>query len=81
MGGCCKNNNSGKTNQDKWRYTLMTTVLFLIIVNPATYKITNGIFGKLIGQLANPSSGCPTSKGIMVHAVVFTLLLRAMMGI
>jgi hypothetical protein len=77
----CDECKKGKSNQDKWRYTLMTTVLFLIIVNPATYKITNSLFGKLLGKIANPSTGCPTSTGIVLHAVVFTLLLRAMMGI
>ena len=35
------------SNADKWRYTLYTTVLFLIISSPYTYKLVNSIIGKL----------------------------------
>ena len=63
---------------DKWRYTLYTTVIFLLVVNPYTYKLTNKLFSKLLGPIAN-ASGCPTMVGIILHAVVFTLLLRLLM--
>jgi hypothetical protein len=65
-------------NADKWRYTLMTTVLFLIIVNPYTYKLVQGLLGGLC-KIADPKTGCPTMCGILVHAVVFTLILRYVM--
>lgn len=64
---------------DKWRYTLYTTVLFLIIVNPMTYKLVNTLLGSLV-KICDPK-GCPTTAGILVHAVVFTLLLRYMMDL
>lgn len=65
-------------NADKWRYTLMTTVLFLIIVNPYTYKLVQGLLGGLC-KIADPKTGCPTMCGILVHAVVFTFILRYLM--
>ena len=65
-------------NADKWRYTLMTTVLFLIIVNPYTYKLVQGLLGGLC-KIADPKTGCPTMCGILVHTVVFTLILRYLM--
>ena len=71
----CKSCSSEPNSMDKWRYTLITTVLFLIIVNPMTYKLTNKLFSKIFGLLANASSGCPSMLGIGIHAVVFTLLL------
>lgn len=67
----------GKNNMDKWKYTLYTTILFLIVVNPLTYKLVNMILGK-IAKIAD-KSGCPTIVGMLVHAVVFTLLLRGLM--
>ena len=73
---CCVKPES--TNADKWRYTIYTTILFLIIVNPMTYKLVNGILGRVFGVIAD-SRGCPSMLGIMVHAIVFTLLLRYMM--
>lgn len=75
----CTSCSSEPTSMDKWRYTLITTVLFLIIVNPMTYKLTNKLFSKIFGSLANASSGCPSMLGIGIHAVVFTLLLRLLM--
>ena len=74
---------SGKFSQkpnisDKWRYTLYTTVIFLLVVNPFTYQLTNKLFSKVFGKIAS-SNGCPTMGGILLHAVVFTLVLRYMM--
>ena len=67
------------SGNDKWRYTLYTTILFLIIVNPMTYKIVNMLLGSLV-KICD-SKGCPTYAGIFVHAIVFTLLLRYMMDL
>jgi|TARA_B100001287_G_C22490567_1_gene438743 hypothetical protein len=64
-------------NYDKWKYTLQTTVLFLIVVNPLTYKLVNMLIGKFV-KIAN-NKGCPTIAGMLVHALVFTLLLRLLM--
>jgi len=65
-------------NMRKWKYTLITTVIFLLIVNPYTYilvdRLTMGIFGKVCS-----SNGCPTTVGLLLHALVFTLLLRGVM--
>lgn len=81
MGRKFSSHSNGSSNLDKWRYTLITTVIFIIIGNPATYRITNKIFGKILGQVANPSTGCPTNVGIILHSVVFTLILRGIMGV
>lgn len=83
MGGCedkkeCKHGVCEKPNFDKWKYTLYTTVIFLIVVSPYTYQITNKLFSKLIGTVAS-ANGSPTTVGILLHAVVFTLLLRGLM--
>lgn len=66
------------SNADKWRYTLYTTVLFLIISSPYTYKLVQSIIGKLI-PICN-RQGCPTASGLLVHALVFTLVLRVLMS-
>lgn len=78
-GGKCEkcNKPKGGTNMDKWRYTLYTTVLFLLIVNPLTYKFVNKLLGKVVKIADN--TGCPTPIGMLVHAFVFTLLLRGLM--
>ena len=70
-------NKEGRTNMDKWRYTLITTVLFFIVVNPYTYKFVNFLLKRFF-KIAD-KSGCPTFAGVLVHTVVFTLLLRGLM--
>lgn len=62
----------------KWRYTLYTTVLFLLIANPYAYKLVQKVLGKFV-RIIN-QNGCPTTKGLLVHALVFTLILRVIMG-
>ena len=75
-GNCSQKPNVGA----KWRYTLYTTVVFLLVVNPFTYQLTNQLFSKIFGKIAS-SNGCPTMGGILLHAVVFTLVLRYMMDL
>jgi hypothetical protein len=62
---------------DKWKYTLYTTVIFLIVANPYMYKFVQIILGKFV-KIAD-KGGCPTWVGFLLHAVVFTLILRAIM--
>lgn len=61
----------------KWKYTLLTTLIFLIVANPYTYSLVNSLLGKFV-NIAN-SSGCPTVAGLTLHAIVFTLILRGIM--
>lgn len=72
-----KNEKEELRSEQKWRYTLYTTIIFLIVANPLTYKLVNYLLGFLLK--ISDSSGCPTTVGFLVHAVVFTLLLRYLM--
>ena len=67
------------TSFDKWRFTLYTTVLLLILFNPWMYVFVNKLVGSLIGSIAN-RDGCPTMLGFVVHAIVFTVVLRGLMN-
>jgi len=67
------------TSFDKWRFTLYTTILLLILFNPWMYIFVNKLLGYVVGSIAN-KEGCPTILGFIVHAVVFTVLLRALMN-
>ena len=75
----CKKCAGKPSTNDKWRYTLLTTIVFLIVVNPITYKLTNKLFSRFLGSVASPSGGCPSTIGILLHAAVFTVILRYMM--
>lgn len=58
--------------------TLQAVLLFFLISNPFTYRLTNSLLGGLVGRLSDPS-GCPTSTGILVHSAVFGLIVYALM--
>ena len=62
------------TNSEKWLYTLYTTIVFILVSNPFTYKLVNSILGNI-----SDKKGCPTTFGFIVHTIVFTLILRLLM--
>jgi len=62
------------TNYEKWLYTLYTTIIFILVSNPFTYKLVNSILGNI-----SDKKGCPTPFGFIVHTIVFTLILRLIM--
>ena len=68
------------TNADKWRYTLYTTVILLVLFNPWMYKLVNRLLSSVVGTIAN-IDGCPTMLGFGIHSIVFTIVLRLMMNI
>lgn len=70
----CEKNKTKPTNSEKWLYTLYTTILFVLVSNPYTYKLVNSILGNI-----SDKKGCPTAFGFVVHTIVFMLLLRLIM--
>lgn len=66
-------------NMKKWKYTLITTVIFLLVANPYTYILVNRLIGNLV-KIASPT-GCPTLVGLIVHTIVFTFILRGVMDL
>jgi hypothetical protein len=58
--------------------TIQSIIVFLLVSAPFTYKLTNSLLGGIVGSLAS-SSGCPTTTGLIVHAVVFGLIVYGLM--
>ena len=58
----------------KWQITLFSTVIFLIVVSPFTYNLTNSLFERILGTIA--IDGCPTFTGLLLHTVVYILIVR-----
>ena len=51
---------------------LLAVALFFIIANPALFKLTGKLFGRMI---ASPE-GLPTQAGVLLHALVFVIAGR-----
>jgi hypothetical protein len=63
----------------KWRISIFSAFIFLLVVNPYTYSITNKIFSKFIGTVSR--NGCPTTVGLILHTIVYILLIRYSMDL
>jgi len=68
---------SHKTELDKARYSLYSTIVFLIIASPFMFKLVNAILGSIV-PIASPS-GCPTTAGLLLHSIVFFLIVFGLM--
>lgn len=64
----------------KWQITFFSAFLFLLVVNPYTYKLTERLLGGLVGKIAE-SNGCPTFLGLFIHTIVYILLVRGSMDL
>uniref|UniRef100_A0A6C0EAQ2 Uncharacterized protein n=1 Tax=viral metagenome TaxID=1070528 RepID=A0A6C0EAQ2_9ZZZZ len=72
--------NQSLASYNKWKYTLYTTIIVLLIFNPFTYKLVNSLLSNLVGKIAS-NDGCPTLLGLAIHAIVFTLIIRLIMDL
>lgn len=64
-------------SEDKWKYSLYSAIIFLLISSPYTYMLMNSLFGSVVA--VSSSAGCPTIVGLLLHALVFMLIIRGMM--
>jgi hypothetical protein len=62
---------------DKWRYSVYSAIVFVLISNQYTYILVNKLIGKNIK--VSSTNGCPTMAGLFIHAAVFALIIRGMM--
>jgi len=66
------------SSSTKWQITFFSAFLFLLVVNPYTYKLTQSLLGDFVGKIAD-SNGCPTFIGLFIHTIVYILLVRGSM--
>jgi len=64
----------------KWKITFFSAFIFLLVVHPMTYQLTQKLFGGILGRISDPS-GCPTAIGLALHTLVYILLVRGSMDL
>ena len=69
-----------ESSYKKWQISIFSAFIFILVVNPYTYILTQKILGGLIGKIAY-SSGCPTFLGLLIHTIVYVLLVRGSMDL
>jgi hypothetical protein len=64
----------------KWQISVFSAFIFIVVIHPYTYLFTQKMLGGLLGKLAD-SSGCPTTRGLLLHTLVYILLIRGSMDL
>jgi hypothetical protein len=62
----------------KWRISIFSAFIFILVIHPYTYMLTQKVLGGLLGNIANVY-GCPTTRGLILHTLVYILLIRGSM--
>ena len=57
----------------KAKYAFYSTLIFFLIANPETFKMTQNVFGWLF--MVADKGGCPSSLGFFFHTTLFFLVL------
>lgn len=61
----------------KWQITLFSALIFIVVVSPYTFKLTQRLLGGILGKIE--TNGCPTKVGLLLHTFVYILLVRGSM--
>jgi hypothetical protein len=60
----------------KAKYSFYSALVFFLIANPETFKVTQMLFGSLV---TIATGGCPTPMGLFLHTGIFFLVLLGLM--
>ena len=63
----------------KAKYSFYSALVFFLIANPETYKISQKLFGGLLGEVAS-AGGCPTALGLFLHTILFFFVILGLMA-
>lgn len=61
----------------KVKYSFYSALVFFLVANPETYKLTQTFFGSFF-HIASPG-GCPSTAGFFLHTSVFFIVMVALM--
>jgi len=64
----------------KWQISIFSAFIFILVIHPYTYIITQKLLGGFIGKIAD-INGCPTTLGLIIHTIVYILLVRGSMDL
>ncbi len=66
------------TTKDKWIVSIISGLLFILLASPYAFQLTDSI-ATHVGIDTATCRGVPTVQGLIIHAVVYVLIVRAMM--
>jgi hypothetical protein len=60
----------------KAKYSFYSALVFFLMANPETFKVTQMLFG---GLFTVATGSCPTPMGLFLHTLLFFLVLLGLM--
>lgn len=60
----------------KAKYSFYSALVFFLVANPETYKLSQMLFGRLF---TTAIGGCPTPTGLFIHSIIFFIILLGIM--
>lgn len=67
-----------ESSYKKWEISIFSALIFILVINPYTYILTQKIFSGFLGKISE-QNGCPTIRGLALHTLVYILLVRLSM--
>jgi hypothetical protein len=67
------------SSKDKWVSAIIAGLLFLLLASPVAYNLSNSVLAP-VGLSTVDRRDCPNVNGLVVHAILFTLILRLIMA-
>ncbi len=68
------------SSSKKWQISIFSAFIFVLVIHPYTYMVTQKLLGGIFGKIAD-GSGCPTFIGLILHTIVYILLVRGSMDL
>jgi hypothetical protein len=69
-----------ESSSKKWQISIFSACIFILVIHPYTYQFTQKVFGSFLGKLSD-MNGCPTTRGLALHTLVYILLVRGSMDL
>lgn len=58
----------------KWQISIFSAIVAFLVFSPFIYNLLNSLTSMVGINIAD--NGCPTTVGLLVHAVIFMLVVR-----
>lgn len=71
--------NEAPSNLQKWKISLLSALIFIIVSSPMLYKIVNELTERFFSLSIINSDNNPTYIGMAIHAFVFMIVVRILM--
>jgi hypothetical protein len=68
---------NGKRQENKLIISFMAALVFFLVASPETFQIVR----RVAGDWVSSPTGCPTTPGLILHAIVFMFVTWGMMNI